>query len=468
MRLFDKLIEIKDEKLISFHVPGHKYNPIVIDYFSRLDSILDIDVTEFPGTDDLHDAEGCIEESQAYAAKLYNTKNSFFLVNGTTCGIYAMIMATTSPGDKIIVARDCHRAVYDAMILANIEATYIMPIIDEMTSIPLGITYEALKESIVKNPEVKAIVLTYPNYYGVACDLKSIVELAHSHNIPVLVDEAHGAHLHLSEALPPSSIECGADICVQSSHKSLPVLTQASMLHYNSDRVNLNRLKQMLNIHQTSSPSYVLMSSLDIALDIIGKKGQSLMSTLLKNCNELTEKHNCFLSTKDIENKPFSLDITKMVYKGKCMDVNPIDLEENLRKNGVQLEFSNENIALFVTSIMNDSTDFEYLSKTMEMLKFKCYSGIDNMAYALNLLCEMSISEAFYAQKETVLLKNAEGRISGDFIVPYPPGVPLIIPGEKINLQSISAIERMKKNNQKIVGMTNIEFEDLKIQVVTH
>jgi len=453
VKLFEKLISIKNEELVSFHVPGHKYTKLYEPYMNQINNILEIDLTEIPGTDDLFDSKTCIKSSQDALAKLLNTKKSYYLVGGTTSGIYAMIMSATVPGDTILVARDCHRAVYDGVFLAQLHAEYIDPIMKY--GIPMGITADQVKEAILANPHIKALVLTYPNYYGIGTDLKSIKKILDEHNITLLVDEAHGAHLFLSDQLMPSAIDIGADLVVQSSHKSLPVMTQASVIHLNSDKISDKRLEMMLNLHQTSSPSYVLMSSLDIGYDIVEKQGISLMKKLLNNVGNLREQKKYFLDESDLPDG-FFLDPTKLTLLGIKYNFNPVFIEDDLRKNGIQIEFSNENNGVLVTSIMNETSDFEYLDKTMEMLKFKCYSGIDNMDKSFLSKKIMTLSQAFYSKKETIKLKDSKNRISTEYITPYPPGIPMIVPGELIDENKLKLIDRMLDKNQKIVGIKTI------------
>ncbi|MBI9013387.1 MAG: aminotransferase class I/II-fold pyridoxal phosphate-dependent enzyme [Clostridiales bacterium] len=463
MKLFEKLVSINNEKLVSFHVPGHKQTSLYNEYLDKVNTILDIDTTEIPGTDDLHDPLTCIKTSQDALSKLYKTKESFFLTGGTTCGIYAMIMAVTSPGDTILVARDCHRAVYDGMFLGRLNGIYISP--DFYKGIPIGITKENVLKAIKENPQAKALVLTYPNYYGIGTDLKAIEQIVHANNMLLLVDEAHGAHLNLSNELMLSAVDLGADVVVHSSHKSLPSMTQSSVLHLNSDRVNERKLKQMLKLHQSSSPSYVLMSSLDICYDIVAKQGEFLMKKLLGNIKKIRYKYPVFLEQVDLPDG-FKLDPTKLTITGNKSGWNPVDIENQLRKNGIQIEFSNENNCVFVSSIMNETGDFEYLSKMMEMLKFKCYSGIDNMEKSFLSKNIMSLSEAYYSSKKMMKLKDAENCISTEYIVPYPPGIPMIIPGELIEEDKLELINRMLDKNQKIVGIDN--FEDATIEVVSN
>lgn len=472
MELYNKLIELSKENITSFHVPGHKYTKLYKKYFDKIENILSIDLTEIPGTDDLHSPEECILESQKKASKFYSTEETLFLVNGTTCGIYAMIMASTSPGDKIIVQRDCHRAVFDAIMLGDLEAVYVLPYVDKDTNLAFGIKEENLKRCISDNSDAKAVVLTYPNYNGICCDIKKIEKVVHTNNMLLLVDEAHGAHLVLNKKLPISSIEAGADIVVQSSHKTLPVFTQSSMLHLNSNRINKKKLKEMLKLYQTSSPSYILMSSLDIGLSIMSDVGYDYMDDLINNIKKFQEKTYDlgykFLEKKYVEKEGFFLDTTKMTLLGKQSNVDPICFEKYLRKNNLQIEFSNKNFALFVSSFCNEEVDFIKLLNLMEKANLKCYSGIDSFFYSNTVKRKITIREAYYSKKNMMLLKDAVGFISADFIIPYPPGVPILIPGEEISKEIINVVKNLVLSRQKLVGIYDeyVDFESLYIEVV--
>ena len=277
--------EIINNNLVSFHVPGHKLGKIYdrLGYSNILESLYKMDTTEILGTDNLHSPEGIIKESQERAARVFNSKNTYYLVNGSTCGIQAAMMSVCNPKDKIIVNRDCHQSVINTLILGDIEPAYIYPQIDNKTNILMGIKIEDAIDTIDKNLDAKAILLTYPTYYGKVYDLKTICNYAHSKGMMVIVDEAHGAHLGLSDKLPMTALEQGVDIVVQSTHKTLPSFAQSSMIHIQGERVNQERLTSILRMIESSSPSYMLMSSLELAVDIYETKGKDLMDELLDN-----------------------------------------------------------------------------------------------------------------------------------------------------------------------------------------
>ena len=259
--LFDQLMKHHEGNPISFHVPGHKYGQVFPEkgrnYFS---DILKMDATEITGLDDLHSAEGVILEAEKLLADLYRTQRSFFLVNGSTVGNLAMTLSTIKEDEIVLVQRNSHKSIMNGIKLANARPVFISPEYDLDYRVAGGLSYESVKSALIQYPNARAIILTYPNYYGMTVDLKSIIDLAHAHNIPVLVDEAHGVHFIAGDYFPPSAVELGADIVVQSAHKTLPAMTMGAFLHYQSRLVSSSNLQFYLQALQSSSPSYPLMA----------------------------------------------------------------------------------------------------------------------------------------------------------------------------------------------------------------
>ena len=269
MYLFDKLNQYATEDYYPWHMPGHKRNLELMKNFNPYA----IDITEIDGFDNLHNAEDVILDSMNRAARLYHSKHTFYLVNGSTSGILTGISGCTNKGDKILMARNCHKAAYHAVLLNELEPVYLYPQYDDKKGIQCGYSAKYIKRMLIKNPDVSLIVLTSPTYEGVISEIGEICELAHERNIPVLVDEAHGAHFAFHEAFPTSAVDLGADVVIQSVHKTLPAFTQTALLHVNSNLADLDRIKTYSSIYQTSSPSYVLMAGIDKCIDMIEKEG---------------------------------------------------------------------------------------------------------------------------------------------------------------------------------------------------
>ena len=453
--ILNQLGEIINNNLVSFHVPGHKLGKIYdrLGYSNILESLYKMDTTEILGTDNLHSPEGIIKESQERAARVFNSKNTYYLVNGSTCGIQAAIMSVCNPKDKIIVNRDCHQSVINTLILGDIEPAYIYPQIDNKTNILMGIKIEDAIDTIDKNLDAKAILLTYPTYYGKVYDLKTICNYAHSKGMMVIVDEAHGAHLGLSDKLPMTALEQGADIVVQSTHKTLPSFTQSSMIHIQGERVNQERLTSILRMIESSSPSYMLMSSLELAVDIYETKGKDLMDELLDNI-DIFKKNMEKYKNINIYNDD---DRTKIFISSKELGMAGYELDEMLRMNyNVQVELSNYYGILLICTIGNDRGDFKSLEYALADISLNHISNknIGYIDYPMNIpVKELSPREAFYNEKKSVKIYDSIGKICGEYIIPYPPGICLVSPGEIITKEVIDYILVCHQKVMSISGM---------------
>ena len=467
--ILNKLQELRNQELVSFHMPGHKSGKIFekLGYKKILEQIYKLDTTEIDGTDNLHNAKDIIKKSQERAAKVFNTQETIYLVNGTTCGIQSAIMATCNPGDKIITNRDCHQSVINGLILGDIEPVYVQSQICNETNIIKGVNPQDVKTTIDNNLDAKAIILTYPTYYGTVYDLESICKYAHNKDMIVIVDEAHGSHLALSHKLPKSAILLGADIVIQSTHKTLPAFTQSSMMHINSHRVDKDRVLSMLRFVESSSPSYLLMTSLELAMDIYDKYGKKLMEELLNNIDKFTSAFN---NEENIIVKN-NMDKTKIFISLKKLRITGYELEEILRQEyNIQVELSNHYGVLLICTIGNDESDFNKLknalkdmlsknsSKQNEKIELECINYPIFMPEKI-----LNPRQAFYSKKKRVKIEESIGKISGEYIIPYPPGISLVSPGEIITQEIIAYIQKGIKNGMIVNGIkdANLEYIDI-------
>ncbi|MGL5348318.1 MAG: aminotransferase class I/II-fold pyridoxal phosphate-dependent enzyme [Peptostreptococcaceae bacterium] len=463
--IINELKNIVDTDLISFHMPGHKLGKIYdkLGYTDVVKNIYKMDTTEIDGTDNLHSPNGIIEDSQKRASKLFNSKETYYLVNGSTCGIQSAIMAVCNPNDKIIVNRDCHQSVISACILGNIDPVYIYPQIDKENNILKGIEVEDALNIINYNQDAKAILVTYPTYYGMTYDLKKICNYAHSKDMIVIVDEAHGSHLGLSDELPKTAIEQGADIVIQSTHKTLPSFTQSSMIHTQGDRIDKEKLSTMLRMIESSSPSYVLMSSLELAVDIYDKYGKELMEKLLKNIDEFKNrmKNNELI---DIHNKH---DKTKVFVSSKSLGLTGYELDELLRnKYNIQVELSNYYGVLLICTLGNEERDFKSLEIALNEIteKHNKNKAVENIEYPTEIpIKKLSPREAFYNSKKSVKIYESIGKICGENVIPYPPGISLLSPGEIITKEIIDYIILCNKKGMNVSGMKDSNLEYIQI-----
>ncbi|MCK5764042.1 MAG: hypothetical protein KAH05_07975 [Clostridiales bacterium] len=464
MRILEGLKRISDENLISFHMPGHKNGRLLSSYFSEY---FKYDITEIPGADNLHNPIGMIKKTEEMISEYYASDKSYIIVNGSTAGIYSAVMVITKPGDKLIISRECHRSVYSALILGGIEAEYIYPEIDSKSGAINAINVEVVKENFMKYPEAKGMVLTSPTYLGVISPIKEISEYLHSIGKVLIVDEAHGAHLKATTLLPDDSISQGADISIQSFHKTLPALTQASVLHLNSKRVDRKKLESLLRIHQTSSPSYLIMASIDAAMNIMIDNGETLSDNLLDIINEFNENLESHKYLKRMTMKNSVLDPMRIVLVNK--ENRKIDfhqLEMILRRDyHIQVEYAYDKGIVLIPSIANTSEDFLKLSKALDSISFEnliIMVQCDTIEY-VKPVKRMSIRDAFYSESKDVNITDSSKQVASEFIIPYPPGVPLLVPGEEIDSSIIQFVLQLNELGFNILGLVGEKKEKIAV-----
>ncbi|WP_195948283.1 aminotransferase class I/II-fold pyridoxal phosphate-dependent enzyme [Paraclostridium bifermentans] len=463
--IIDSLRKIVDDNIISFHMPGHKKGAIykMLGYEDILENLYKLDTTEIPGTDNLHSPEECIKESLKRASEVFKSDKTFYLVNGSTCGIEAAIMASVNPKEKIILNRDCHQSAINSCIIGDIDPIYVNPSINKDSNTLSGVSFNDVKRVIDSNLDAKAVFLTYPTYFGDIFDLKSICSYAHEKGMTVIIDEAHGAHLGLSEKLPETALSQGADIVIQSTHKTLPSFTQSSMIHIKGNRIKINKLTNMLRITESSSPSYLLMASLDIAVDIYEKNGFDLMDKLLINIDEFKSELYKLKNIKVDESK----DYTKIFLNTKKLGITGHELENILRENyNIQVELSNYYGVLLIATIGNTEDEFLKLKNALfEIDKiYKKEDYLKNVSYPVKLPKKiLSPREAFYMDKKNVKIENSIGKISGEYIIPYPPGVSLVSPGEEITKEVIDYIIECKSKGMNVNGVKDSELRFIQV-----
>ncbi|MBW4828433.1 MAG: aminotransferase class I/II-fold pyridoxal phosphate-dependent enzyme [Clostridiaceae bacterium] len=466
--IFEGLKQYIKEDNISFHTPGHKGRHTTINWEKYIPAI---DLTEVEGLDNLQDPSGIILRSQNLAAKTFKSKATFYSVNGTTGGIYIALSAITNPGDSVLIQRNCHKSVYNGIILNNLVPKYIYPNYNEKHNIITGTQPIDIENSLKENSDIKAVVITYPNYYGICSYIEKIVDIVHKYDKILLVDEAHGSHLVFSNTLPKSSLEVGADIVVQSTHKTLPSFTQTSMLHVGSDRVDIDKLKDMYNLYQTTSPSYIFMSSLDIARAYMAEEGKERLNKHIRNVkkciSEIEEIDRVSIFTGDIEDPTIKdIDITKMLLN--IEGIRGTVLENILReKYNIQLEMSDYYYALALTTLMNTEEDLNTLvSALKDISKWAPYEEKRDFNFkGFKPVISRSIRAGFFSKKQPCKLKDSIGRVSTSFIIPYPPGIPIVVPGEIITEEIYEYINFLKENNVEIIGLLDYNKEKINVAI---
>ena len=484
--LFEELKTYGESDFYPFHMPGHKRNPDS----GFLSEMYKIDITEIDGFDNLHQAEGIIKNAQEKAASLYHSKETFYLINGSTVGILTSIAALSDRGKKLIMARNCHKAVYHGAFLNHLETEYIYPKMIEEFGISDGITAQQVEDKIQEiilregisdeqaGKLIAGIVVTSPTYDGILSDVNSIVKSAHNYGIPVIVDQAHGAHFGFHSAFPENAVSDGADLVIHSTHKTLPAPTQTALLHYNSLLVSLETVKKYLRIYQSSSPSYVLMAGIDSCMDFVKREGQERLEQLLISRKELSERSK---ELKKMKIYPSMLerginghDISKIFFQGT---EEPGRLLISVRGSGftgqqlydvlretyhLQMEMCASDYVIAILSMMDRKEGFDRLWKALsetdklltntekntkeEKTQFPEYCHFQPDAV-------LKISDAYMAEEESVPLREAKGRIVSEFVNLYPPGIPLLVPGEKIDDKMIPMIEAYLHNGYAVQGI---------------
>jgi lysine decarboxylase len=461
--LYKTLMDYVKNQIIPFHMPGHKQGRTFPEEY--LVNLAKIDLTEVPGLDNLHNPEGPILEAQKLAAKAFGARESFFLVNGTTSGIYAAMYAVLNPDDKVLIMRNSHKSVYNGLVLTGAVPVYINPEIDYEDGIPMGVDINKLEEYLKKDESIKAVVITYPNYYGFCSDITGISDIVHKYNKILIVDEAHGAHFPFSNNLPLSSLQAGSDIVVQSVHKTLSSFTQSSILHLNSDRVDTNRLKYSLSLFQSTSPSYLLMSSLDLARDYMEKEGKNRLEKAIIIADYARHEINTLGGVRCLGEEILGsfgivdFDKTKLTVSVKNIGIKGTEAEKFLRENfNIQVEMADTFNILAMVTLADDKEKIDLLIKGIKGLanvKKDKKTAEEVAAYPDTPEMVLKPSETVRQKTKLISLEEAEGCVSADFIIPYPPGIPLICPGERIKKDMVKYINVLYNKGIKILGLKN-------------
>ncbi|MBM7870084.1 arginine/lysine/ornithine decarboxylase [Clostridium pascui] len=474
--LFDALMEYVNRETIPFHVPGHKKGIGMDEEFKNFIGInpFKIDVTVFKLVDSLHHPTGPIKKAQELAADAYGADATFFSIHGTSGAIQAMIMSVVKSGDKIIIPRNVHKSITAGIILSGAKPVYMQPELDKTVGIAHGVTPETVEETLKAHPDAKAVLIINPTYYGVATDIKKIADIVHSYDIPLIVDEAHGPHLGFNEKLPMSAIEAGADICAQSTHKIIGALTQCSLLQVCSKRVDTHRVKQQLNLLQTTSPSYILMASLDCARRQIALHGRELLDNTIELANYAREEINkipgfhCF--GREILDKPgaFALDPTKITITCRELGITGYDLDMILsNKYHIQMELSDLYNVLAVGSFGDTKESINALLNALREISGDYYGKGEAKSDFIDIPAiprqELNPREAFNSDKVSLPLKQSIGEVSGEFLMAYPPGIPILCPGEVITKEIIEYVQRLKDTGLYVQGTEDPEVNYIKV-----
>lgn len=470
--IFEALERQAMDRLVHFDVPGHKGGRGNKDLKKYLgETCVKLDVNSMKPLDNLCHPSSVIKDAQELTAELFGADEAFFIANGTTAAVQAMIMATCKSGEKIIMPRNVHRSAINALVINGAVPVYVNPGIDKRLGIPLGMSFEDVKRAIEENPDARAVMVNNPTYYGICSDLRAIIKVAHEHGMLVLADEAHGTHFYFGEGFPVSAMEAGADMSSISMHKTGGSLTQSSVL-LTRHTVNPDYVRQIINLTQTTSASYLLLSSLDIARRNLYRNGKQMY--------EMAKEHACYAREEINQIGGYYAFGSELINKNDIFDFDPIKLSIHTRdiglagievydylrdEYGIQIEFGDIGNILAIISGGERRIEIERLIAALSEIKRNHYqssSGMFDHEY-INPQIIMPPQKAFYSEAEAVRLEDSENRICGEFVMCYPPGIPILAPGEMITSDIIKYTFYAKEKGCMMLGTEDMSMEYINV-----
>jgi len=472
MPILAALNEFKRNRLVPFDVPGHKRgkgNPELTEFLGE--QCMTLDVNSMKPLDNLCHPVSVIKEAEELAADAFGAKQAFFMVNGTTSAVQTMVLAACKKGEKIILPRNVHRSVINAMILGGAIPVYVNPETNHEIGISLGMTRIAVERAIRENPDAKAILVNNPTYYGVCSNLKAIAELAHAAGMLVLADEAHGTHFYFGENMPISGMAAGADMASVSMHKSGGSLTQSSFLLL-GEGMNAGYVRQIINLTQTTSGSYLLLSSLDISRKNLAVNGREIFAKVTQMAqyarDEINQIGDYYAYSSELINGDtvYDFDATKLSINTLNVGLAGIEVYNILRDEyDIQVEFGDVGNILAYISVGDSQRNLERLVSALAEIRRiykKDKAGMLQYEY-INPEVAVAPQEAFYADKEALALEKSGGRICSEFVMAYPPGIPILAPGERITEEILDAIEYLKDKGCFLTGPEDMEIKNLNV-----
>lgn len=466
------LEEQRINRLAHFDVPGHKGGRGNKELKRFLgDACLQLDMNSMKPLDNLCHPVSVIKEAQELAAQAFGADEAFFIVNGTTAAVQAMIMSVCKAGDKLIMPRNVHRSAINALVVCGAQPVYVNPGVNRSLGIPLGMAMADVKKAMDENPDAKAILVNNPTYYGICSDLREIVKLAHERGMYVLVDEAHGTHFYFHEELPLSAMEAGADMAAVSMHKTGGSLTQSSVL-LTKNSVNGDYVRQIINLTQTTSGSYLLLSSLDIARKNLSINGRGMFEKTMQFANyarkEINKLGGYYAFGEELVDGDavYAFDTTKLSVHTRDIGLAGIEVYDLLRDEyGIQIEFGDIGNILAIISGGDRNLEIERLISALSEIKRlyqKDRAGLFDHEY-INPTIAMGPQQAFYGEKKMVPIDKSEGGICGEFVMCYPPGIPILAPGERITKDILAYIAYAKEKGCFMTGTQDMKIENINI-----
>ena len=469
--LLNALIKSAQKPHSAFYAPGHKRgqgsSPKILELLGK--SVFAADLPELPELDNLFAPDGVIESAQKLASDTFGADKTWFLVNGSTCGIVAAILAVCGEGDKIILPRNIHQSAIAGLVLSGAIPIFVDPEYDSREGLAYNVTFDAVKQALTNHPDTKAVMMLHPTYQGICSDLKAIADLTHEYNIPLLVDEAHGAHFAFHDLLPPAAMSLGADLTVQSTHKVLSAMTQASMLHIQGDRICHQRISKALQLLESTSPSYLLLASLDTARHQMATQGKELMDLTVRLATKAIAQiaEIPHLSVLKPDSKPgcHHVDLTRLTINVSQLGMTGFEADEILHEQlGVTCELPTLQHLTFIISLGNTPKDIQNLIHSCQKLsKFPSLPHMGLVPLSQSPSSPVSPRQAYFAPTETIQINQASDRICGELICPYPPGIPLLMPGEAITTEAIEYLQQVILAGGTITGCNDPSLKTIQI-----
>lgn len=481
--MYQQLISYGESDVYPFHMPGHKRRAL------PFPNPYTIDITEIDGFDNLHHAEGLIREAEERAAKLYGADRSYYLVNGSTCGLLAAICAAARRGDKVLAARNCHKAVYHAISMQGLAAEFLYPAITR-GDLQGQITAAQVEEALTKHPDIAVVILTSPTYEGIVSDVAAIAACCHAHGAALIVDEAHGAHFGFGAGFPENAVRLGADAVIMSLHKTLPSFTQTALLHCNGTRIDPGRVARYLGVYETSSPSYLFMAGMDACIDLIREQGAELfaeyrrrLDAFYRDTADLTQLH--VMRREDLcKEEAYDWDDSKLIIYAGAMGGEALH-QELLGHYHLQMEMVSADYVLGMTSLMDTDEGMRRLVTALheideknrrmaelhetaeENRKTELDGEVPEAGFTARMYRKnprrMQIYQALDLSYREMPLDEAVGKMAADYVYLYPPGIPLIVPGEVITEEFIRHIRECRERKLNVEGQGNLAPGRIKI-----
>lgn len=473
MPLVEAMLKYKHEDVYPLHTPGHKGGRGMQCLLRQeLGASVQMDVSLMSELDDIHEPETYIKEAQNLAAKVYGSAACFWAVNGTSQAIHAMLLTALNPGDKLLLPRNAHRSVAGGLILGGIEAVYMQPEFNEDFGLQLQVTPEAVEAALSRDSAIKAVLLTSPSYYGVAADVRTIAAICHAHKAVLLVDEAHGPHLGFSELLPASALQCGADACAQSTHKILGAMTQCSLLHVRDEHLDVQRAADVMSVLTTTSPNYLLMASLDAARAQVQAYGREMAEAAVAAATKLRRLCAAHAGLRVLDEGDcggLRLDTTKVTVNFAAWGYTGIEVGEALRKERIAVELVDASNVLFLVTYADTTPDYaEALARIDKVLcELEAHKRAPKHLLAAQAVPQtkavLPLREVFYSSKQSVPLMQAVGHICGEQVSFYPPGIPVLLPGELVTEEIVAYCRAQKSLGLPVSGPADSSLQTLRI-----